>query len=267
MVQIVNQKQAREVQSLSFCYLCGQALDNGNFLDRDHVPPKSMFLREDRNFPIILKVHRKCNADWQISDEKVKLLVDVLHGVDITRHAGKYRVGVARSKTGQLFPLLGGIPLGAMIHRIMRAFHAALYGEFMPQTVKNKILTPIPEAEFKDGEVTVKRILPQFKDLSDMLRASTLARVTDKIITNNDKLRYECTWPQFDNGSRFCVFALDIYNWESLGDQVSNEEYACIGFYFLDGHMPSKATEATRVQVSFGPGVALDPFMRAKRCI
>jgi hypothetical protein len=261
MVQIVSQREAREARKLSFCYLCGLALDGSQLCDMDHVPPRGIFRHDDRNFPIKLPVHRTCNRDWQIADEKVKRIIDLLHGKDISRQSAKIRVAVASTKDGRSIPLVGDIPLRGMIGRITRGFHAALYREYLPREVKNKILTPIPEGEIINGRAILKSILPQFLPLSNMLRASIMARVSDTIISNNGKLRYESTWPQFDNGRRFCVFSLDIYDWKSLGDEVSDDKYACIGFYFLDGHIPSTATRATRLMIPQGFTVGLDPFI------
>lgn len=260
MVQIVNQKQAREVQKLSFCYLCGAPLGDLKSYDKDHLPPQGIFLRDDRNFPIILPVHMKCNDEWETSDERVKLLIDVLHGKNITMHSKKYKVAIAVTETGRKIPLISNVPLRAMIGRIIRGFHAALYGEFLPLDIKNKILTPIPEGRIIDGKVILGKVLPQFRPIAGILRASVLAKATDAIVSNNGKLRYECAWPQLDDGRRFCIFGLDIYNWKSLGNEVSDEDYACIGSYFLDGHMPAKATVATRIQVPSGFNVGLDRF-------
>lgn len=260
MTDIVNQKKAREAKKLPFCYICGNPLQSGEVHDDDHVPPKSMFLTHDRNFPIILRVHKQCNAAWQIGDERVGFLIKILHGGDITKHSKKYKVKIARAQDGRQFPLLGNIPLKPMIGRIMRAFNAALYQEFMPQSTKNTILTPIPEAEITNGGVAIKKVPDQFRIFADLLRSNIIARTTDKIISNNGKLRYECAWPQLDNGQRFCIFALDIYNWRSLGDQISNEDYACIGAYFLNGHMPDGATPATKIKVDFPSIRGLNPF-------
>lgn len=260
MADIVNQKQAREARKLPFCYICGNPLKTGEVRDKDHVPPKNMFLIHDRNFPIILMVHGQCNDAWQTRDEKVGFLIDILHGVNITKHSNKYKVMIAQTQNGRQYPLLGDIPLKPMIGRIMRAFHAALYHEFMPRSTKNTILTPIPEVEIANGGVKVKRVHDQFRIFADLLRSNIMARTTDKIISNNGKLRYECAWPQLDNGQRFCIFALDIYNWRSLGDKISDEDYACIGAYFLNGHMPKRATPATSIKVDFHSDRALDPF-------
>lgn len=260
MSDIVDQKKAREVKKLPFCYICGNPLQSGEVHDDDHVPPKNMFLASDRNFPIILRVHEQCNDAWQIADERVGFLIKILHGGDITKHSKKYKAEIAKAPDGRQFPLLGKIPLKPMIGRIMRAFHAALYHEFIPRNTKNSILTPIPEAERTFEGVAVRKVPDQFRKVSDLLRSNIMARTTDKIISNNGKLHYECAWPQFDNGQRFCIFALDIYNWRSLGDKISDEDYACIGAYFLNGHMPSNATPATSIEVDFSSVPELHPF-------
>ena len=261
MVGIIKQKQARQVQSRDFCYLCGQNIEGYGPTDKDHVPPRGMFKKEDRDYPIILPVHEKCNDAWQTVDDKVKLLIDILHGKDITRYSGKYRAEIAEDKDGTLYPLIGDMPLIPMIGRIVRGFHAALYNEYLPPNTENKILSPVPKAEIIDGKVSVKRVLPQFYICSEILKRSIEANATDKIYSNNSKMRYECTWPQLDNGRRYCVFALDIYNWANLGNDVTAEEHACIGMYFLNGHMPKNATAATKIVDPFRTGEAFNPFV------
>ena len=261
MVEIVTQKQARAIRNLSFCYLCGSKFDSGEKPSEDHVPPECMFLKEDHNFPIIMMVHPRCNADWSINDEKVGLLISLLHGKDISKHRSKYEVAIAADENKQpLFPLLGGIPLKPMICRILRAFHAALYHEYLPLGTRNSILTPIPEAEFINGHVRVKPVLPQFQVFSKTLRKSMQTKTTDKIVANNGKLRYECCWIKSDDGRQnICVFGLRIYDWSKLGNEISSEEYACVGAY-MSASRPELATRGSQLHIFLPKGMALDPF-------
>jgi|LQYC01.1.fsa_nt_gi hypothetical protein len=261
MVEIITQSQAREIKRLPFCYMCGDRIDNRVLRNQDHVPPECMFLKKDRDFPIIMKVHVPCNVSWSVDDEKVGLLIRLLHGEDIRKHKGKYKVQIAVGKDKKpLYPLLGGIPLKPMIFRIVRAFHAALYHEFLPRDTKNAILTPIPEAEFINGHVTVRKVLPQFRDFSKELRRNMLTRTTDRIIACNAKVRYECCWTNSDDGKHdLCIFGLRIYEWGKLGNKVSSEEYTCIGAY-MPTSIPKLATKGSSLHVSFPKGLSLDPF-------
>src|ERR1051326_4894831 len=83
MATITNQKQAREVQKLDFCFLCGKLFDNssqdlGKTLD--HLPQQAIFAASDKNFPLKVPAHRKCNNDWSKSDEIVAELIAFIHG-------------------------------------------------------------------------------------------------------------------------------------------------------------------------------------------
>lgn len=261
MTAIITQKQARAIRNLNFCYLCGRGLEDGEKPTEDHVPPECMFLKEDHDFPIIMMVHPKCNADWSVNDERVGFLISLLQGKDISTHSSKFKLAIASDKNNQSrFPLLGGIPLKPMICRIVRAFHAALYQEYLPLETRNSILTPIPEAEFIDGHVRVKAVLPQFRVFSDALRKNMATKTTDRIYANNGKLRYECCWIKSDDGKQnICVFGLRIYDWSKLGDEISPEEYACLGAY-MPTSRPRLSTKGSGLHISLPKNITLDPF-------
>src|SRR4030042_66378 len=79
MPRIITQKEFDSNKQLSFCYLCGEPLDNGNPTDSDHCPPKSIFNAKDRSdYPIKLEVHKRCNYAWHLTDDMLSLFFDPL---------------------------------------------------------------------------------------------------------------------------------------------------------------------------------------------
>jgi hypothetical protein len=42
---------------------------------RDHVPPRSAFQSDDRNWPLILPAHEQCNSEYSFSDERAQGVV------------------------------------------------------------------------------------------------------------------------------------------------------------------------------------------------
>jgi hypothetical protein len=79
MIEIINAQQARQ---LDFCYMCGKPFIDDNPSTRDHVPPKSIFLAEDRDWPLILPAHEHCNSEYSFSDEQAKGLIGLLHSTN-----------------------------------------------------------------------------------------------------------------------------------------------------------------------------------------
>ena len=79
MPRITTQQEFKEYKNLLFCYLCGEPLNNGMPVNDDHCPPKAIFNPKDRaNYPILLKVHEKCNHEKHLSDEMLSLFFDPL---------------------------------------------------------------------------------------------------------------------------------------------------------------------------------------------
>jgi hypothetical protein len=81
MVQLLRPKDYRPLQNLPFCYICGDSLKGvaKPERDRDHVPPKTLFVKSDR-LPLILPTHTKCNGSNNLVDQKMGQLVGLKHG-------------------------------------------------------------------------------------------------------------------------------------------------------------------------------------------
>jgi len=79
MREIITQKGAQDVSRLGFCYICGEDFANDEKRTRDHVPPKSIFRKEDRDWPLTLPAHEKCNSDYSTVDQQARGLIGLLH--------------------------------------------------------------------------------------------------------------------------------------------------------------------------------------------
>jgi hypothetical protein len=70
MASLLTHKDLQAVRDLSFCYLCGNQFDPNDQVNRDHVPPKSIFARHDRR-PLTLRTHVDCDSAHKRTDEKI----------------------------------------------------------------------------------------------------------------------------------------------------------------------------------------------------
>ena len=135
MPRITTQKEFKANRKLDFCYLCGKPFDNnGQPIDDDHCPPKSIFNPNDRsNYPIILEVHTKCNHGWHLSDEMLSLLFDPLSEqgkVAKVKHRSKMeKRKVTLNIKGVSFNGYADLPLRPFAYRIIQCMHAILYKE------------------------------------------------------------------------------------------------------------------------------------------
>src|SRR6184192_804612 len=146
---IDTQKAMRAVKQLPFCYLCGKALTAPR--NNDHVPPSTIFLDCDRNFPLILPTHVTCNGDRSREDQAIGQLIGVLHGKDPHGPHNRLNVVGGRFEDGTQGIAVEGLELRAIIRRWIRGFHAALYGEFLPDGSRVFMTSP-PLPEWKSGE-------------------------------------------------------------------------------------------------------------------
>lgn len=260
MPTISTQPEFRQCQNLDFCYLCGVSFKKGDSKNRDHVPPKAIFAKEDRSPPLILPTHVKCNEDRSDEDEVIGQLLAVLHGKYPRQDQIRLEFDLFQRGAGAN-PLVGlrDIPFKRIVFRFVRGFHAALYGE----PVKDQggmIYAPLPAHNQIDGE------LQPFEDDSGrfqftlMIKEQRKAGRLDRVECFNGKCVYECVWTRLDDGRPFCLFALRIYNWENLGDPSLGPQRGCIGWYLAD--LPASATSATKLHQPVANLFPLDPFSK-----
>ncbi|OHB81757.1 MAG: hypothetical protein A2Z38_09770 [Planctomycetes bacterium RBG_19FT_COMBO_48_8] len=264
MREITTGQQAREVSKLDFCYMCGNPFTDTNPSTRDHVPPKKIFLLEDRNWPLILPAHEKCNSEYSFSDEQAKGLLTLLHPDTPGYPPLKTSlIGMIKRDDKPVGVLLEGLSLGTIVHKILRACHAALYHEFLPVKTNNQILLPLPIFDPKTGQVAQESHLPQHKVLCKLLKDNRRISNIDRIQAYNGKFRFEAVWSTADDDeTNFAVFGIDIYNWHHLANQVLGRPQGCIGFYRINKNaFPDNASVASKsIELPFTYSELLNPF-------
>lgn len=265
MVSVRSHDEFREVQRLPFCYLCGREFDDAPIdkrdrKDRDHVPSKKMFAEADRESrPLVLPTHQRCNNFHSSDDEQVNQLVRLMHSAPkAPKDVSALRTGVHRFGPSR-FPMatVELLPMPRIVARWLRGFHAALYRSLQPE-LSGHISMPFPSS---DDLRSLHDILPQHLVFTDILKQNRKVKRVDVIEAFNGRVRYECTWPNFDDGRPFCCFGLDIYGWKELGNTGLQPPRNCVGFYFApkDG-VPSSATRATSIAIPTRNWDLLDPF-------
>ena len=256
MSTLANAKALQEAWDPGFCYLCCQSWADGDLRNRDHIPNASIFAKADRNPPLILRVHRRCNSFHSGEDEAIGQLVSLLHRENLTpQDVRKLRVSPhVHSGTGAVQAVVEGLPLWRIIARWVRGFHAALYLEALP-SYDGAVYPPFAGTDDLDVIPPIERIVPKFVELMKRNRA---AGALDRIVCFNGKCRYECFWTHLDDGRSICVWALDIYDWKRLGETPLHPARSCMGYYTFAA--PVTATRETRLAFAIENGDVLDAF-------
>jgi hypothetical protein len=276
MVVIANQKDARSARDSvcqkrrggvfdGFCYLCNGRLNDGRPIDRDHIPPRAMFLEADYGqLPLVLQVHRSCNKAHSAEDEIVGQLALALHGPRALPGPDRRGLVVApNSLTGQPQILLPATHLyfQRVIFGWVRGLHALLYGSYLPNLQRAATHPPTPTSRFlEDGSSMPGFVMPQETLTVAMVRHNRAAGSVDRIVAWNYKLTYECTWTPWSDGPGWlCFWGLRIYDWENLGDPSIHGRRGCSGVFLLE-KKPEDATEAKARLTGECPDSSLDPF-------
>jgi len=252
-------KDFQQVRSLPFCYLCGAAFNEGDLVDRDHVPPKSAFNVSDRQLVLKLKTHRACNNAFSVADKKVGQLIALRRREqpksprDLALRFGHYSgLGVA----------VENLNVDAAVWRWVRGFHSALYAEPLLGN-QFALLTPFPRADMTSVGLKLQPIRQQHLVAVETIKSNRAFGNLDTILANNGKLRYECVWCQADDGVDWlCCFALDIYDWKDLGSHTAEiPSRGCAGIYMrTDRKAPNGATLNRRSEILIPNVDKLDPF-------
>ncbi len=248
MVHIISQKDYQRVRKPKFCYFCGEPLDNGESLNSDHCPPEKIFRVSDRiNYPIKIKVHKKCNHQWHLEDDKLSIFFDVLHGGEKTEQIEhKKKLTFTDIKTNQgIYQGLTNFPLAPLTYRVMSCIHSLLYGGFLPQNTLHKIHYPWPELNPETGEPHKHSMVTY--EFSNKLCVAQKTQSYDSVIAYNKKFKYVCTWSKDDNGNDICIFAFDIYRLSKFAVKIQDFPEAIIGAYQLP--RPQNATICSKLTV------------------
>lgn len=262
MIAISTQKNLRKVRDLPFCYICGKQFTREDSINHDHVPPRAIFAIEDKNFPLKLTTHVKCNSRQKEDDEVIGQLISLLHGKTPSKKNDKLKIKIY--SINNLNQPLAGFNvrnIEFLIRRWIKGFHAALYQKPLSDSSKFAIQSPFPKGIIKNGKIVPEKIKQQHIEVVDSIKKNRLAKSLDVIITNNGKLRYECLWDRLSDHSWVCIFALDLYGWKRLGDINNFSSRGCAGLYRpLDGHLPVNATKETNLEFLYSNTDITDPF-------
>ncbi len=269
MPTLTTQQDLRKAQKLPFCYLCGVAFQPGEKPTRDHLPPSSLFAKEDRNCPLILPAHETCNAREHISDELLGELVGTLRGAAVG-HRQRRLDGEVLEMSGRTVTFCQGFNVHQFLRRCIRGFHAALYGQWLPENTGHAAHPSIHCVEL-DGEtgrpsndfnamLMRDAGLTQQALLTSIFKKNRFVNNTDQVVTRNGKCIYECVWSHLDDGTPICIFGLKIYEWQRCGEVLGYPNRGCVGMYEPKAGRPPNATRETRLDFPFPNKEPLDPF-------
>ncbi len=264
MIEIVTQQQARQVQHLDFCYVCGEPFTEDDPSTRDHVPPKKIFRAADRNWPLILPTHDRCNSEYSFSDEQAKGLVALLH----TSGDGVPPLGTEVScivdEKGELCgAAMSGLKLRRIVAKILRACYAGLYRGFLREDQTNRaIILPLPILDPESGGFDPNEDLPLHGVVCKLLKDNRKIGNIDRIEAYNGKFRFHTVWNTTDEGGDyFGVFAIDLYGWHGLANEMVGTPQGCFGTYRLSNtRPPENASVATRLELPYKYSQPRNPF-------
>lgn len=255
-----TQKHLRTLKKLPFCYLCGEPFKEGDDRNDDHIPPEACFAKQDRNFPLKLPTHTRCNSSQQLTDEKIAQIIG-LKQRRIPRSAHRRLKVDAVSVGGNVALAVTNIDIDTAVWRWVRGFHAALYSVPLPVEAKYTIRTPFPAMKRTAAGLQAQPLLRQHSLFVEEIKINRAKDNLDRIQTNNQRLTYECVWVQSDSGPWMCVFAIDLYAWKDLGDVHNFVGRGCAGSYILpDGVAPLCATRGVQTPIVIPNSEPLDPF-------
>jgi hypothetical protein len=260
VTSLTTPKDFRAARYLPFCYLCGEVFNADDDVDGDHVPPKSAFNPRDREPPLKLKTHKKCNAGLSVDDRKVGQLIALRRG-ERPRSARDHALKIVRYGDAAAVENLN---VDAAVWRWVRGFHAALYHE--PLMATNwSLRTPFPRADMRGSTFVLQPLLPQHAVIVEAIKRNRALENLDRIVANRGRLRFASVWCPADRGAGWlCFFALDIYDWKDLGSHTKDiPSRGCAGMYVLpDRSMPSRASTDRGGVILVPNSEALDPFGR-----
>lgn len=150
---------------------------------------------------------------------------------------------------------VANVDIYGAVWRFIRAFHAALYGEFLAERTDRAIELPFVAVNKGD---TLR--LQQHLNVVDRLKRSRAAGRIDRVHANHGQVRYECVWGEY-RGNWMCAFGLDICDWKDLGKSPNFPARGCAGCYTISA-LP-QICSVWRAESLLVPNLdPLDPFGR-----
>ena len=272
-MEIKTQQQFQQVKNLPFCYWCGKDFGTEDVANRDHVPPKCVFANGDRNLPLILKTHLECNNTHKTDDELIGQLVALQRNY-VTPDPKNRRLKMERYSDWE-FGAVTNVSVVKAIWRYIRGFHAALYREPLFLGAKaGTITTPFTRGRIVDDDLLLEDSKQeQHFQIVQVIKNQRAVGNVDRIVSNNGKVIYECVWVLAENVTavklhqrpitplRACFFALDIYDWKSLGDVGITPARGCAGAYYTrEGKAPTGASLYNESALPVANHEPWDPF-------
>lgn len=257
MKLIKSHRDLQQCRNPGFCYLCGLPLDKGAKINRDHVPPSTVFKPQDQAAPLILLTHESCNSAQSDYDEQIGQLVSLLHGTALApKDVNKLKIafhqipGLPQPRVS-----IEGLNFRTIVFRWIKGFHAALYREYLP-SVGGNFFAPLSSSNriTELDPITADQLL-----FIETLKRNRAAGTTDRIEIRNGACRFECFWSFDDSGKMpMCIWALDVYGWHGLGE-VGVPSRSCVGYY-MPARIPVTAAFDLRSEISFTNNHPLDAF-------
>lgn len=261
MPQLTTQMSVRHARSFPWCYFCGKPFTDADPNCPDHIPPQSAFHRSDRNFPLKLSAHSSCNGRFSDNDQMIGQWLGIAHQTMPPEKQVLLKTNVYKCDSLPSAMLgIHDLNILPQIKRWVRGFHAALYREFLSDSVEFGIQPPMPHGYQYEYMFTINKPQPIHFLFVSLIKKNRVADRLDRIRCNNGKLSYECFWICDDAGSPMCVFALNIYDWVNLADTTNFQKRGCVGYYRSLNAVPTCATFGTNLDFPFQNNATLDPF-------
>lgn len=253
MPQFSTSKHFQRAQQLAFCYLCCEQIETGQAQNRDHVPPRAVFLESDRNPALWLPTHQACNSKQSERDDKIGQLIGLLHKKAPSNP--NHRLLLFNHELGAV----DEINIEDIVFRWVRGLHAALYQQPLGGQVRGVITTPFVPVNKTDG--TPLQLNEAHFTIVQAIKRNRAAGRLDAVYSSNGKFKYQCVWGKSGDGAWCCMFAIDLYDWKDLGHSRHGPARGCCGYYFpSNGQLPQGATIETPILVPFSNVDKLDPF-------
>lgn len=255
-----------------FCYICGKRLPirgagahRRKRIVKEHVIPRSVIGKRtpglSSQWLLTLEVHRECE---ELSKQHKDKAIKAIHSIhtthpdewkkeDIEALLPMYRSekvcisGIDRPIFGNISPVISGV------WTWIRGLHAALYGSYLPNDVRHRVLAPLP-GYFEHSKTSRERQLEEEKkDTQAILRIVTAGarnNVWDGVIMTNGNVQYRCVWLLNKNGAKpydkivVCVWYLDFPGVMKMSSLL-HQQVPWRGMYQYYSEIPKNAAVVT----------------------